>query len=99
MTRSASTGSCRRSQALYKEGLDAYRRPRSRRMTSLHPRMRLAVTGIGYLGLTHAVCLADLGHEVLAIDVDQDKVAKAANGVAPFFEPGLEPLLRKKLDG
>jgi UDPglucose 6-dehydrogenase len=60
--------------------------------------MRLTVIGIGYLGLTHAVCMADLGHEVLAIDVNQDKVAKAARGEVPFFEPGLEPLLRKNLD-
>ncbi|HJY72454.1 MAG TPA: UDP-glucose/GDP-mannose dehydrogenase family protein, partial [Streptosporangiaceae bacterium] len=59
---------------------------------------RVTVIGIGYLGLTHAVCLADLGHEVLAIDVDEDKIAKAANGEVPFFEPGLEPLLRKNLD-
>ena len=59
---------------------------------------RVTVVGIGYLGLTHAVCLADLGHEVLAIDVDKEKIAKAANGEAPFFEPGLEPLLRKNLD-
>ena len=59
---------------------------------------RVTVIGTGYLGLTHAVCLADLGHEVLAIDVDAEKVAKAANGEAPFFEPGLEPLLRKNLD-
>jgi UDPglucose 6-dehydrogenase len=59
---------------------------------------RVTVIGTGYLGLTHAVCLADLGHEVLAIDVDEDKIAKAANGEAPFFEPGLEPLLRKNLD-
>jgi UDPglucose 6-dehydrogenase len=60
--------------------------------------MRLTVIGTGYLGLTHAVCMADLGHEVLAIDVDLDKIAKAARGEAPFFEPGLEPLLRKNLD-
>jgi UDPglucose 6-dehydrogenase len=59
---------------------------------------RVTVIGTGYLGLTHAVCLADLGHEVLAIDVDEDKIAKAANGEVPFFEPGLEPLLRKNLD-
>jgi len=59
---------------------------------------RVTVIGIGYLGLTHAVCLADLGHEVLAIDVDEEKIAKAANGEVPFFEPGLEPLLRKNLD-
>ena len=59
---------------------------------------RVTVIGTGYLGLTHAVCLADLGHDVLAIDVDEEKIAKAANGEAPFFEPGLEPLLRKNLD-
>src|ERR1700744_4373159 len=60
--------------------------------------LRVSVIGTGYLGLTHAVCMADLGHEVLAIDVDTEKVAKAARGEAPFFEPGLEPLLRKNLD-
>jgi UDPglucose 6-dehydrogenase len=59
---------------------------------------RVTVIGTGYLGLTHAVCMADLGHEVLAIDVDAEKIAKAANGEVPFFEPGLEPLLRKNLD-
>jgi UDPglucose 6-dehydrogenase len=59
---------------------------------------RVTVVGTGYLGLTHAVCLADLGHEVLAIDVDETKIAMAARGEVPFFEPGLEPLLRKNLD-
>ena len=60
--------------------------------------LRITVIGIGYLGLVHAVCMADLGHEVLALDVDQEKIAEAAGGKAPFFEPGLEPLLRKNLD-
>src|ERR1022692_2211312 len=60
--------------------------------------LRLTVIGTGYLGLTHAVCMADLGHEVMAIDVDQEKIAKAARGETPFFEPGLEPLLRKNLE-
>jgi UDPglucose 6-dehydrogenase len=59
---------------------------------------QVTVIGTGYLGLTHAVCLADLGHDVLAIDIDEEKIAKAASGEAPFFEPGLEPLLRKNLD-
>ena len=59
---------------------------------------RITVIGTGYLGLTHAVCMADLGHQVLAIDVDTEKLAKAAAGEAPFFEPSLEPLLRKNLD-
>jgi UDPglucose 6-dehydrogenase len=62
------------------------------------PSLRISVIGTGYLGLTHAVCMADLGHQVLAIDVDAEKTAKAARGEAPFFEPGLEPLLRKNLD-
>jgi UDPglucose 6-dehydrogenase len=59
---------------------------------------RLTVIGVGYLGLTHAVCMADLGHEVLAIDTDEQKIARAARGETPFFEPGLEPLLRKNVD-
>jgi UDPglucose 6-dehydrogenase len=60
--------------------------------------MRLTVIGMGYLGLTHAVCMANLGHEVLGLDADVSKVSQAASGEAPFFEPGLEPLLRKNLD-
>ncbi|MFI5063146.1 MAG: UDP-glucose dehydrogenase family protein [Streptosporangiales bacterium] len=60
--------------------------------------MRLTVIGTGYLGLTHAVCMADLGHDVMGLDVDADKVARAGNGEVPFFEPSLEPLLRKNLD-
>ncbi|HLJ99778.1 MAG TPA: UDP-glucose/GDP-mannose dehydrogenase family protein, partial [Streptosporangiaceae bacterium] len=50
------------------------------------------------LGLTHAVCLADAGHDVLGLDVDDTKVAMAARGETPFFEPGLEELLRKNLE-
>jgi UDPglucose 6-dehydrogenase len=60
--------------------------------------LRLTVIGTGYLGLTHAVCMAEIGHDVLAIDSDADKIAKAAAGEAFFYEPGLEPLLRKHLE-
>jgi len=60
--------------------------------------LRITAIGTGYLGLTHAVCMADLGHDVLAIDVDEEKIAKAARGETPFYEPGLEPLLRKNLE-
>ena len=62
------------------------------------PGASVTVIGAGYLGLTHAVCLAELGHDVLAVDTDARKVAQAAAGTAPFFEPGLEELLRKQLD-
>jgi UDPglucose 6-dehydrogenase len=59
---------------------------------------QITVIGTGYLGLTHAVCMAELGHPVLAIDIDAGKLASIARGEAPFYEPGLEPLLRKNLD-
>jgi UDPglucose 6-dehydrogenase len=61
-------------------------------------RPRLTVIGTGYLGATHAVCMAELGFEVLGIDVDQSKVAALQSGQVPFFEPGLPELLQKNLD-
>jgi UDPglucose 6-dehydrogenase len=60
--------------------------------------MRLSVIGTGYLGATHAVCMAELGFDVIGIDADREKVARLADGVVPFFEPGLQPLLAKQLD-
>jgi UDPglucose 6-dehydrogenase len=58
---------------------------------------RLTVLGTGYLGATHAVCMASLGFEVLGLDVDESKIQRLADGEVPFYEPGLEPLLRKML--
>jgi len=60
--------------------------------------MRLTVFGTGYLGATHAACMAELGHEVLGVDIDPGKVAKLSDGVVPFYEPGLEAVLRRNLD-
>ncbi|MBY8859106.1 UDP-glucose/GDP-mannose dehydrogenase family protein [Nocardia sp. CA2R105] len=60
--------------------------------------MRLTVFGTGYLGATHAACMAELGHEVVGVDVDPGKVAKLSDGVTPFYEPGLEEVLRRNLD-
>jgi UDPglucose 6-dehydrogenase len=67
-------------------------------MSEVNPRTPMTVIGAGYLGLTHAVCMADLGHDVLALDVDLDKITQAAQGEAPFYEPGLELLLRKNIE-
>ncbi|HVQ92694.1 MAG TPA: UDP-glucose/GDP-mannose dehydrogenase family protein [Mycobacteriales bacterium] len=61
-------------------------------------RPRLSVIGTGYLGATHAVCMTELGFEVIGLDVDAAKVARLAAGEVPFFEPGLAELLRKALD-
>ncbi|MBD2899331.1 UDP-glucose 6-dehydrogenase [Actinomadura sp. RB99] len=58
---------------------------------------RLTVIGTGYLGTTHAACMADLGFEVLGLDADKDKIARLAAGDLPFYEPGLEPVLRRSL--
>jgi len=62
------------------------------------PKPRLSVIGTGYLGATHAVCMTELGFDVVGLDVDPAKVAKLAAGEVPFFEPGLGELLRKNLD-
>lgn len=56
--------------------------------------MRISVIGCGYLGAVHAACMAKLGHEVMGIDVDERKIADLSAARAPFFEPGLEDLLR-----
>ncbi|MFI5840749.1 UDP-glucose dehydrogenase family protein [Catenuloplanes sp. NPDC051500] len=59
---------------------------------------RLTVIGTGYLGATHAICMAVLGFEVLGVDVDQAKIDRLASGEVPFFEPGLPELLAKALE-
>ena len=59
---------------------------------------RLTVIGTGYLGATHAICMAVLGYEVLALDNDHAKIEALAAGVVPFHEPGLPEMLRKALD-
>ena len=59
--------------------------------------LKLSVVGTGYLGAVHAACMADLGHEVVAVDVDAEKIATLSEGRAPFFEPGLPQLLERAL--
>ena len=67
-------------------------------LTLMSDRPRLTVLGTGYLGATHAVCMAELGFEVLGMDVLPDKIAMLQAGEVPFFEPGLPELLRKNLE-
>ena len=57
--------------------------------------MQISVIGTGYLGAVHAIGMAELGHTVVGVDVDAAKVEALAAGRAPFFEPGLDDLLRK----
>lgn len=60
--------------------------------------MRMTVIGTGYLGATHAACMAELGHEVIGVDVDEAKIASLRDGKVPFFEPGLPEVLERNLD-
>lgn len=59
--------------------------------------MKVSVIGCGYLGAVHAACMAELGHEVVGIDVDSAKIEQLSSGHAPFFEPGLPELLESSL--
>jgi UDPglucose 6-dehydrogenase len=61
-------------------------------------RPRLTVIGTGYLGATHAICMAVMGYEVIGVDADAGKVARLNSGEVPFFEPGLPELLTKALE-
>jgi UDPglucose 6-dehydrogenase len=55
--------------------------------------VKISVIGCGYLGAVHAACMAELGHEVVGVDVDQAKIDFLSEGRAPFFEPGLPEIL------
>jgi UDPglucose 6-dehydrogenase len=60
--------------------------------------MRLTVIGIGYAGAVHAACMADIGHEVLGVDIDAERIAALVGGRPPFFEPGLSEMLMRTVD-
>jgi UDPglucose 6-dehydrogenase len=61
--------------------------------------MRVAVIGTGHVGLVTGAALADLGHEVVGCDSDPEKIAALERGSSPFFEPGLQELLTKGVEG
>jgi len=56
--------------------------------------MKVTIFGVGYVGLVHAAVLAEVGHEVVCVDVDEAKIAGLRQGMIPIFEPGLESLVR-----
>ncbi|OUJ21938.1 UDP-glucose dehydrogenase family protein [Corynebacterium kefirresidentii] len=60
--------------------------------------MRMTVIGTGYLGATHAACMAELGHEVLGVDVDEKKISALKSGQVPFYEPGLPEVLERNIE-
>ena len=56
--------------------------------------MRVSIFGTGYVGLVTGACLAEVGHDVVCVDVDAAKIEGLRNGRVPIYEPGLEPMVR-----
>jgi UDPglucose 6-dehydrogenase len=59
--------------------------------------MKITVIGTGYVGLVSGTCLADVGNDVMCLDIDQRKIDALINGVIPIFEPGLEDMVRRNV--
>ncbi len=59
--------------------------------------MKVTIIGTGYVGLVQGVCLADLGNEVVCVDIDAEKIAKLKNGISPIYEPGIEELIKENM--
>ncbi|MGL4656711.1 MAG: UDP-glucose dehydrogenase family protein [Sarcina sp.] len=60
--------------------------------------MKIVVSGTGYVGLVTGVCLAEVGHNVLCVDIDEEKINKLKKGISPIYEDGLEEILVKNYE-
>ncbi|MBQ3397442.1 MAG: UDP-glucose 6-dehydrogenase, partial [Synergistaceae bacterium] len=60
--------------------------------------MKLAVLGTGYVGLVTGTCFARYGNNVVCADVNTERISKLRNGIVPFYEPGLEEMMRRNMN-
>ena len=60
--------------------------------------MKISVVGTGYVGLVVGTCLAEIGNEVICVDVDQEKIALLNEGRSPLFEPGLSEMIQRNVE-